>query len=85
MKPTALALAVAVVWGLLALLVGVLNLVWPAYGTAFLDLMASVYHGYDAGRTVTQVLILTGYALVDGAILGYLVGWLYARFAGRTS
>ena len=43
------AVALAVVWGGWAIfLTGVANLIWPDYGQSFLELMASVYPGYQA-------------------------------------
>ena len=70
-------------WGLAVLLVGLLNLASPAYGVAFLQGIASVYPGYHATATLGSVLTGTGYALLDGAIGGWLFAWLYNRLAGR--
>jgi hypothetical protein len=79
----ALAIAGALIWGLLAmLLTGIANLIWPSYGHDFLQVMASVYPGYHATRTVAQVIVGTLYGLVDGAGCGAVVGWVYNRFAG---
>ena len=79
----ALALASATVWGMAVLVVGLLNLAQPTYGVAFLQMMSSVYPGYHAMRTFGEVLVGTGYALVDGAIAGWLLGWFYNRLVGR--
>ena len=81
LNPRALAYAGAALWGGSALLVGLLNLSSPDYGREFLELLASVYPGYRADRSVEDVLVLTGYALVDGGVCGWLLGWLYNRFA----
>jgi hypothetical protein len=43
--------------------------------------MASVYPGYSGERHVQQVLIGTGYALVDGGVAGALMAWLYNRLS----
>lgn len=75
----ALAYASAALCGGSALLVGLLNLSSPAYGRELLELLASIYPGYDADRTIESVFIVTGYALVKGAALGWLFGWLYNR------
>ena len=85
MKPAALAAAFGIVWSLIALGVGTANLRWPDYGVAFLQLLASIYPGYDAARTPGQVAVLAGYSLVDGAILAYAIGWLYVTIEGRAS
>jgi hypothetical protein len=75
----ALAYAGAALWGGSFLLVGLINLSAPPYGLEFLELMASLYPGYTADRTFESVLVGTGYALVDGALGGWLLGWLYNR------
>ena len=73
----ALALAVGLYWGGAILIVGVSNLIWPGYGSAFLQLAASIYPGYSASATFGQVIVGTLYGLVDGAIGGALFAWLY--------
>ncbi|MGH8622103.1 MAG: hypothetical protein ACREUB_03250 [Burkholderiales bacterium] len=72
-----LALAAGLFWGGSILLVGVSNLIWSGYGSAFLQLAASIYPGYKAGAGFGQVIIGTLYGLVDGAIAGALFAWLY--------
>ena len=81
LDPKALSFACAVLCGSAALLVGLINLSSPDYGQEFLQLLASVYPGYDGERTIDSVLILTGYALVKGAAVGWVFGWLYNRLA----
>lgn len=83
LDPKALALAGAAVWGMTVLLVGLLNLAEPTYGTAFLKMVSSVYPGYHARADVGDVLVGTGYALLDGAIAGWLLAWLYNRVVQR--
>ena len=77
-----LAGASGILWGAGMLVVGLANLVWPSYGGAFLNLMRSVYPGFHFTRTVGDVLVGTGYALVDGAIAGAVFAWLYNLCAG---
>ena len=79
----ALAYAAAALWGGSVLLVGLINLGSSTYGREFLEVLGSVYPGYTVDRTVQSVLIATGYALVDGAIGGWLLGWLYNRVAKK--
>lgn len=69
-----------IVWGLSLLLVGVLNLIWPNYGTSFIDVMRSVYPGYKSLSGFVGVIVGTLYAVVDGAVAGALFGWLYNYF-----
>ena len=77
----ALAYAGGAVFGGGMLIVGLVNLAAPEYGGAYLKLFSSVYPGYTGTGTLSSVLILTGYALVDGAVFGWLVGVLYNRLA----
>jgi len=74
-------ITLALVWGLAMLLTGVVNVIWPSYGRAFLDAMASVYPGYSGAATGVQVIVGTLYGVLDGAIAGALIAWLYNRFA----
>jgi len=81
----ATALASAAWWGLAVLVVGLINLAQPTYGLVFLQCLSSVYPGYHATSSLGDVLTGTGYALVDGAIAGWLFGWLYNRASGKSS
>lgn len=72
-----------ILWGAGFLIMGICNRIWPAYGTVFLDLLASVYPGYNATGSVGDLMIGLCYALVD-AVLGALIfGWVYNWFVGR--
>ena len=66
-------------------MVGVTNLIWPGYGNTFLQLVASIYPGYNATASVGAVIVGTLYTLVDGGIFGLVVGWLYNLFLGKGS
>ncbi len=77
----ALTYAGAILWGLIVLLVGVANLIWPPYGAAFLSLMSSVYPGYKVAASLGNVIVGTLYAVVDGAFGGALFAWIYNHFA----
>jgi hypothetical protein len=73
----ALALAAGILWGVAVLGVALANLIWPSYGGVFLGGLASVYPGYRGERSVTDALVVTGYAFVDGGIAGAVLAWLY--------
>lgn len=81
LDPKALAITSAIMLGGATLVVGLLNLGNAEYGTVFLQMLASVYHGYHAEATFVSVLIGTGYAIVDGAICGYVFAWIYNRLS----
>jgi hypothetical protein len=82
----AMAGSLALIMGvLLMFLVGLGNLLRPGYGQEFLDLMASVYPGYKATASFGQVIVGTLYGLVDGAVCGVVLAWLYNRFAAADS
>lgn len=76
-----LALACAILWGSAMLLMGLAHMVWSGYGQDFLRVMASVYPGYHAGASFSQVVIGTVYGIVDGFLGGLVFGWLYNRLA----
>jgi hypothetical protein len=61
------------------LITGMLNIAWTGYGAAFLEMMASVYPGFDASGTIGDLLVGTLYGLVDGLVFGWIFGWLYNR------
>jgi hypothetical protein len=72
----ALALSCGILWGAAVFLVGIGHLIWPGYGTAMLELAASIYPGYSVGG-FWSVIVGTLYALVDGAIAGAVLACLY--------
>ncbi len=78
----ALTLTAAILWGGCFLLVGLANLVFPPYGDAWLQLGASIYPGYHGPAGFGSVLVVTLYAVLDGAIAGLVLGWLYNTLAG---
>lgn len=78
----ALALAAAILWGGAILLVSIGNMICPPYGAAFLQMVASVYPFYDPASGGISVLVGTLWGVIDGAIAGFLLGWLYNRFSG---
>lgn len=80
----ALAITLGVGWGTGVFVVGLAHLLWPTYGASFLDLVASIYPGYHVGG-FGSVIIGTLYAAVDGAVGGFVLGWIYnAASSGRT-
>ena len=78
-----LAITSALLWGGGLLLVGLVNLAAPAYGNAFLQGVSSIYPGFHNSKHLLDVLVGTGYALVDGAAGGAMFGWLYNFFCGH--
>jgi hypothetical protein len=51
----------------------------------FLQVVASIYPGYDATRSIGVVIVGTLYALVDGAIFGLILGGLYNLLVSKGS
>jgi len=76
------ALTLAILWALAFFSMALAQQIWPAYGVAFLDLMDSVYPGYAPGG-FGSVITGTLYAVVDGAICGAVLAWLYNRLLGQ--
>jgi hypothetical protein len=81
----ALAITGAVVWGGAFLLIGLANLMFSGYGTVFLDLGASIYPGYDGPGGFGSVIVATLYAIVDGAVGGAVLAWVYNMVAAKSA
>ena len=80
------AVVLALAWGILGMFVtGLANLIWPGYGQAFLDVMASLYPGYTATASFGQVIIGALYGILDGAVGGAVFAWLCNFCASRLS
>lgn len=73
-------LAGAILWGGMFLLVGLINLAAPPYGAAWLDLGSSIYPGYAGPGGFGSVIVVTLYAVLDGAVAGAVIAWVYNRF-----
>lgn len=82
---TAFSLTGGLIWGAAVFLVAAAHLILPNYGSAFLELTASIYPGYHPGSGIGSVIIGTLYGLVDGAIGGAAFAWLYNFLAQRLS
>lgn len=80
----ALAIACGLVWGVAVFCVGVAHLVWPGYGGAFLEVVSSIYPGYEVGG-FGSVIVGTLYAVVDGGVAGAMIGWVYNAAAGGSA
>ena len=80
----ALAFATGIIWAGGILCVGLVNLAAPTYGASFLQAVSSIYPGYHNSGHILDVLVGTGYGLVDGGIGGLIFAWLYNCFAGQT-
>lgn len=78
-----LALTIGIMWAACVFLVGVGNLMWPAFGVAFLEIPRSVYPGYASTEGLLGVIVGSLYALLDGVILGAVFAWLYNAFQGK--
>lgn len=78
-----IALAFGIIWAGGILCVGLVNLAAPSYGVGFLQGISSIYPGFHNSRHFWDVLVGTGYGLVDGGIGGLIFAWLYNCFAGK--
>jgi hypothetical protein len=77
LQARALALAGAVVWaGVVLLLGGLAHLVWPTYASAFWQRVASIYPGVRT-EGVGSVILATIYAIIDGGVCGSVIAWIY--------
>jgi hypothetical protein len=70
-------------WGVAVLLTGLADLTWPGYGRAFLQLVASLYPGYNASGSIGDLILGVLWALADGALFGLFFALLYNRFLAQ--
>lgn len=77
----ALGITFGIIWAASVLAVGIAHLCWPAYGGAFLNLVAAIYPGVHLTDGFEATIVATLYAFVDGAVGGALMAWLYNRLA----
>ena len=75
-----IAITSAIIWSLAVFLVGGANVMWPSYGSAFLEVVSSIYPGYQTGTGAPGVFIGTLYAAVDAGIGGAVFAWVYNCF-----
>jgi len=71
------AIAAGLLWGGALLLVGLINLARPEYGTHFLAVMNSVYPWFHSTHNFASVAIGAIDGLIDGVVAGCLFTWLY--------
>ncbi|MCH8263665.1 MAG: hypothetical protein IIA77_11605, partial [Proteobacteria bacterium] len=64
----ALAITAAIIWGGALLIVGSANIIFPGYGSDFLEVMGSIYPGYQPGTGFPSVIIGSLYGVVDAGI-----------------
>jgi len=72
-----LAITCAILWSGAVFLCGIANMCWPSYGASLLQLLASIYPGYDASGSIGSVVIGALYAMLDGAVGGLVFGLIY--------
>ncbi len=65
------------------LFVALLNVILPPYGGAWLAVLTSLYLGYHPETGPVSFIIGTSYALIIGAVVGAVFGWLYNNFVER--
>ncbi len=74
-----LSISLAVLWGAALFFTGVFYVYNGVYGEAFLEVCASIYPGFQVQQSFGSVLVGTGYALLDGAVCGAVLAWVYNR------
>jgi glycerol uptake facilitator-like aquaporin len=70
-------------WGLIVLIVGVLNMIFTGYGEAYLNPAAGVFVWYEASGGVVDLIIGIIWALIVGGVCGIVFAWLYNAFTGK--
>lgn len=83
-SPKALAMAFALIWGGAIACTSLVHLAFPLYATSFLEVVSSIYPGFHGARSVSDGLVGTLYALLDGGFAGLVIAWLYNLFLSRS-
>jgi hypothetical protein len=76
-----LAITAAIIWGAAMLIMGSANMMFPGYATNFLEVIGSVYPGYQPGTGFSSVIIGSLYGVVDAGIGAAIFAWLYNLIA----
>jgi hypothetical protein len=76
----ALALAAGILWGAGMFLTGIANMMYPDYAVKLLEVMASIYPGYQPFTGFSSVIIGAMYGFVDAGIAAAIFAWIYNRF-----
>jgi len=77
-----LSITAAIIWGAALLIMGSANMIFPGYGSNFLEVMGSVYPGYHPSTGLSSVIIGSLYGVVDAGIGAAIFAWLY-NFIGE--
>jgi len=77
-----LSITAAIIWGAALLIMGSANMIFPGYGSNFLEVMGSVYPGYHPSTGLPSVIIGSLYGVVDAGIGAAIFAWLY-NFIGE--
>ncbi len=78
LQATAFGLAGGVLWGVSVLLMTLVS-AFTGYASLFLHILMEIYPGFEV--TLLGAIIGLGYAFVDGFLGGFVLAWLYNRFA----
>lgn len=77
-----LALSFGILWGLCIFVMTILAIYLNGYGLAFLDVTAgALYPYYTISWAGAFVGLVAGF--IDGAIGGFIIAWVYNKFAGK--
>ncbi len=80
----ALAITFGLLWGGAVFLVALCHRFSPDYGVDFLRVVASIYPGYHIAG-MKMGIVGTLYAMLDGAVCGFLIAWLYNKLSDKAA
>jgi hypothetical protein len=80
----AVAMTAGLIWAGCILLIGIVHLADPRYGSGFLTVMSSLYPGLHFAHAWENILGGTVYGFVDGVIAGLLFAWVYDHLVSWT-
>ena len=72
-----LAITSAIIWGAALFIVSSANMMFPGYGMNFLEVVGSIYPGFQPGTGFSSVIIGSLYGVVDAGIGAAIFASLY--------
>ena len=83
LRPCSLGFALGILFGGSVLLTSILSQCCGGYGSTFLEVMASIYPGFEASGGFGDIVIGSLYGFADGFLGGAILAWLYNRCSSR--
>lgn len=82
LNPNKIGLVCGLLWGGFLTFLTIIAVLFPPYGKAFIEVIASVYPGYTISWTGAAIGLIYGF--IDWYIGGVIFAWLYNYIGKKT-